>query len=153
MFVRLHSQATTIPKIRAAIQASNEPAWVLAERHRTTEQTVWKWRKRDSKLRHCFRTLGYFTPVHERGTKWDNIEEHIPKILRQAPLIGFMNLAQLKSWRLEIEAFGSPEAKRHQKADAAELDRLHKDNKRLALEVEILHKASAFFATRAVKPS
>ena len=59
---------------------------------------------------------------------------------------------QLKTWRLEIEAFGSAEAKRRQKADAAELDRLRKDNKRLAQEVEILHKASAFFATRAVKP-
>jgi transposase len=53
---------------------------------------------------------------------------------------------------LEIEAFGSVEAKRRQKADAAELVRLRKDNKRLAEEVEILHKASAFFATRAVKP-
>jgi transposase len=59
---------------------------------------------------------------------------------------------QLKTWRLEIEAFGSVEAKRRQKADAAELIRLRKDNKRLAEEVEILHKASAFFATRAVKP-
>ena len=48
MFVRLHSQATTTPKIRAAIQASNEPAWVMAERHGTTDQTVWKRRKRDS---------------------------------------------------------------------------------------------------------
>ena len=48
MLVRLHSQATTTPKIRTAIQASIEPAWVLAERHGTTEQTVWKWRKRDS---------------------------------------------------------------------------------------------------------
>mgnify|MGYP002176199963 CR=1 FL=1 len=47
MLVRLHSQATTTPKIRAAIQASNDPARVLAERHGTTEQTVWKWRKRD----------------------------------------------------------------------------------------------------------
>jgi transposase-like protein len=36
------------PKIRAEIQASDEPAWVLAERFGTTEQTVWKWRKRDS---------------------------------------------------------------------------------------------------------
>lgn len=59
---------------------------------------------------------------------------------------------QLKTWRLEIEAFGSVEAKRRQQADAAELVRLRKDNKRLAEEVEILHKASAFFATRAVKP-
>jgi transposase len=60
---------------------------------------------------------------------------------------------QLKTWRLEIEAFGSVEAKRRQQADAAELVRLRKDNKRLAEEVEILHKASTFFATRAVKPS
>ena len=48
MLIKLHSQATTTPKIRAAIQASDEPAWVLAQRHGTTEQTVWKWRKRDS---------------------------------------------------------------------------------------------------------
>ena len=58
----------------------------------------------------------------------------------------------LKTWRLEIEAFGSAEAKRRQKADAAELARLRKENKRLTEEVEILHKASTFFATRAVKP-
>jgi len=37
----------TTPKVRAKIQASDEPAWVLAERYGTTEQTVWKWRKRD----------------------------------------------------------------------------------------------------------
>ena len=48
MQIRLHKQATTTPKVRAAIQASDEPAWVLAQRHGTTEQTVWKWRKRDS---------------------------------------------------------------------------------------------------------
>jgi hypothetical protein len=48
MLIHLHSQATTTPKIRAEIQASDEPAWVLAERFGTTEQTVWKWRKRDS---------------------------------------------------------------------------------------------------------
>ena len=48
MLINLHSQATTTPKIRAAIQASDEPAWILAERFGTTEQTVWKWRKRDS---------------------------------------------------------------------------------------------------------
>ena len=48
MLIKLHSQATTTPKIRAAIQASDEPAWIVAERHGTSEQTVWKWRKRDS---------------------------------------------------------------------------------------------------------
>jgi hypothetical protein len=46
---------------------------------------------------------------------------------------------------LEIEAFGSVKAKRRQQADAGELLRLRKDNKRLAEGVEILHKASAFF--------
>ena len=48
IFVRRDSQATTTPKIRAAVQARDEPAWALAERKGTTEQTVWKWRKRDS---------------------------------------------------------------------------------------------------------
>ena len=48
MLINLHSQATTTPKTRAEIQASDEPARVLAKRYGTTEQTVWKWRKRDS---------------------------------------------------------------------------------------------------------
>ena len=40
--------ATTTPKIRAAIQASTEPAWKVAERYGISEQTVWKRRGRDS---------------------------------------------------------------------------------------------------------
>lgn len=48
MLVRLHSEATTTPKIRAEIQTSNEAAWVLADRHGISEQTVYKWRHRDS---------------------------------------------------------------------------------------------------------
>ncbi len=48
MLISLHKQATTTPRIRAEIQASTEPAWVLAERFGTTEQTIWKWRKRDN---------------------------------------------------------------------------------------------------------
>ncbi len=39
MLIELHSQTTTTPKIRAAIQVSDEPARVLAERYGTTEQT------------------------------------------------------------------------------------------------------------------
>ena len=63
-----------------------------------------------------------------------------------------MTGTRLKTWRLEIEAFGSVEAKLDlSRFDAAELVRLRKDNKRLAEDVEILHKASAFFATQAVK--
>ena len=37
MLIHLHSQATTTPKIRAAIQASREPAPVLAERYGVTK--------------------------------------------------------------------------------------------------------------------
>ena len=48
MLIHLHSQARTTPKVPAEIQASGEPARVLAERYGTTEQTVCKWRKRDS---------------------------------------------------------------------------------------------------------
>ena len=59
--------------------------------------------------------------------------------------------SQLKTWRLEIEAAGSMAALRRQQADAAELNRLRKENERLKLENEILEKASAFFASRAAK--
>ncbi|WIY23808.1 hypothetical protein [Parasedimentitalea psychrophila] len=45
---------------------------------------------------------------------------------------------QLKTWRLEVETFGSSEAKRRQKADAAERARLRKENKRLAEKMAIL---------------
>jgi len=45
---------------------------------------------------------------------------------------------QLKTWRLEIEAFGSAETKRRQKSDATELQRPRKENKRLKEELEIL---------------
>ena len=48
MLIHLHKQATTTPKVRAAIKASAEPASVLAERYGTTEQTVYKWRHRES---------------------------------------------------------------------------------------------------------
>ena len=48
MLISLHKQATTTPKVRAAIQKSEEPAWVLADRFGTTEQTIYKWRHRES---------------------------------------------------------------------------------------------------------
>jgi hypothetical protein len=38
MLINLHTQATTTPKVRAAIRASREPASVLAGRGGTTEQ-------------------------------------------------------------------------------------------------------------------
>lgn len=48
MLIHLHSQATTTPKVQAAIQASTEPASALAERFGTTEQTVYKLKPRDT---------------------------------------------------------------------------------------------------------
>ncbi|MCE8433121.1 IS481 family transposase, partial [Rhodovulum sulfidophilum] len=33
MLISLHKQATTTPRIRAAIQASTDPAWKVAERY------------------------------------------------------------------------------------------------------------------------
>jgi transposase-like protein len=48
MLIHLHKQATTTPKVRAAIQSSDDTGPVLAERFGVTPQTVYKWRKRDS---------------------------------------------------------------------------------------------------------
>jgi transposase-like protein len=58
---------------------------------------------------------------------------------------------QLKTWRLELEAAGSASAIERQRAEAAELVQLRRDNRRLKEEVGVLRKASAFFAQRAGK--
>ncbi len=60
--------------------------------------------------------------------------------------------SQLKGWRLELEAAGSAEAVRRQKSEAAELAELRRENRRLKEEVEVMRKASAFFAQWAAKP-
>ena len=55
---------------------------------------------------------------------------------------------QLSGWRNEHLAAGSAEALARQKAEAAELQRLKRENERLEEEeeVEILKKAAAFLA-------
>jgi len=58
---------------------------------------------------------------------------------------------QLKTWYLERAAADSEVALARQKADAEELTRLRRENKRLNEENEILQKASAFFASKAGK--
>ncbi len=58
---------------------------------------------------------------------------------------------QLKTWRLELEAAGSAFAIERQRVEAAELAQLRRDNKRLKEEVEVLRKASAFFAQWAAR--
>jgi transposase InsO family protein len=85
MQIRLHKQATTTPKVRAAIQASDEPAWVLAQRHGTTEQTVWKWRKRDS-VEDCSHT------PHRLQTTLTPAQEAVAVALRKALLISLDDL-------------------------------------------------------------
>ena len=50
-----------------------------------------------TELRPCCRTLGYFTPVRERGTKWDNIDAIIQTIIRQLQLSGYMSLVRRKA--------------------------------------------------------
>ena len=57
---------------------------------------------------------------------------------------------QLRGWRNERLAAGSAEALARQKAEAAELARLRRENRRLEQENEILRRAAAFFAREAV---
>ena len=80
MLISLPKQATTTPKIRAAIQASDEPAWLVAERYGISEQTVWKWRKRDSVLDRSH------TP-HRLQTTLTPAQEAVAVVLRQALLL------------------------------------------------------------------
>ena len=47
MMIALHKNARTTPAVRAEIAASAEPASVLAQRFSITEQTVYKWKKRE----------------------------------------------------------------------------------------------------------
>jgi transposase len=56
---------------------------------------------------------------------------------------------QLRGWRNEYLAAGSAEALARRKAEAAELQRLKRENKRLEQENEILRRAAAFFAREA----
>ena len=53
---------------------------------------------------------------------------------------------QLRTWRNERLAAGSADALARQKAEAAELARLRRENKRLEQENAILKRAAAFFA-------
>ncbi|PAT41552.1 IS481 family transposase [Vandammella animalimorsus] len=48
MHIALHKRARTTPAVRAEIAASSEPARVLAQRYGITEQTVYKWKNRQS---------------------------------------------------------------------------------------------------------
>ena len=47
MMIALHKNARTTPAVRAEIAASAQPASVLAQRFRITEQTVYKCKRRE----------------------------------------------------------------------------------------------------------
>ena len=88
MLIRLHKQATTTPKVRAAIQASDAPASVLAERFGTTEQTIYKWKHRSS--------------VHDRShtphhlqTTLTPAQEAVAVVLRKSLLVSIDDLLAL----------------------------------------------------------
>jgi transposase len=57
-----------------------------------------------------------------------------------------LSTGQLSAWRTEHLAAGSAEALAQRKAEAAEMQRLKRENKRLEEENLILRKAAAFFA-------
>ena len=99
MLIKLHSQATTTPKVRAAIQARDEPAWVLAARHGTTEQTVWKWRKRDG-----VQDLSH-TP-HRLQTTLTPAQEAVAVALRKTLLVSLDDLLAV------VREFLNPNASR-----------------------------------------
>jgi transposase InsO family protein len=73
MLTSLHKQATTTQKTRAAIQASTEPAWAIAERCRVSEQMVWKWRNLND-LSH--------TP-HRLPMTWTSAQQAVAVALRK----------------------------------------------------------------------
>lgn len=50
MLIALHVPATMTPKIRAAMPASDEPGWLVAERYGIGERAVWKLCRWDSVL-------------------------------------------------------------------------------------------------------
>ena len=76
--------------------------------------------------------------------------EESGKALQQVAAELGVHANQLRTWRNERLAAGSADALARQKAEAAELARLRRENRRLERENEILKRAAAFFAREAV---
>ena len=99
MLIHLHKQATTTPKVRAAIQASVEPASALAARFGTTKQTIYKWTHRDT--------------VHDRShtphrlqTTLSPAQEAVAVVLRKTLLVSIDDLLAV------VREFLNPEVSR-----------------------------------------
>ena len=95
MLIHLHKQATTTSKVRGAIDASDEPASVLAESFGTTEQTVYKWRHRSSvhDRRHTPHRLQAMP--HRLQTTLNPAREAVAVALRKALLVSLDDLIAL----------------------------------------------------------
>src|SRR3954471_1782741 len=76
--------------------------------------------------------------------------EESGKALRQVADELGVHANQLRGWRNERPVAGAAEALARQKAEAAELARLRREDKRLEQENEILKRAAAFVAKEAV---
>ena len=74
--------------MRAAIQASDAPASVLAERFGTTAQTVYKWKRRDSVNDRSH------TP-HRLQTTLTPAQEAVAVVLRKTLLVSIDDLLAL----------------------------------------------------------
>ena len=84
-----------------------------------------------------------------KGEAVKRLEESGKALQQVADELG-VHANQLRGWRDERLAAGSAEAPARQKAEAAELARLRRENKRLEQENEILKRAAAFLAREAV---
>ena len=102
MLIHLHKQATTTPKVRAAIQASGDAGTALAERFGgaenqktiqwivfpTNAQTIYKWRNRDSAADRSH------TP-HRLQTTLTPAQEAVAVALRKTLLVSLDDLLAL----------------------------------------------------------
>jgi hypothetical protein len=109
MFVRLHSQATTTPKIRSAIQACDDPAWILSERYGISELTVLKWRHRDSVKNHSHSARQWQAVLRDEPDMQQSTPQNsqffrpIP-IGRRARSAGLLSMATRPSNRNKLKA-------------------------------------------------
>jgi transposase-like protein len=90
MLIHLHKQATTTPKVRAAIQASGDAGTALAERFggAANAQTIYKWRNRDSAADRSH------TP-HRLQTTLTPAQEAVAVALRKSLLVSLDDLVAL----------------------------------------------------------
>ena len=74
-----------ITRPNGSLLGGNQPAWVLAERYGTTEQTIWKWRKRDTVQDRSH------TP-HRLQTTLTPAQEAVAVVLRRSLLLSLDDL-------------------------------------------------------------